>query len=169
MVQAKEKRIVLSEEDKRKARCCFTGQRTDGITRPTEDIKVDLENEIVQAVRDGYKTFITGLAGEVDTWAGCIVLRLKTRFPDLKLIAAVPYPGFRDQLSPRLYKNYDRIMAEADYNKTVSQVYDESTYQLRNEWMIDHSSRIIAVNKGKPGCITRYAKEKEVEIRCVRA
>ena len=159
---------AIPEKEKRKARCCFTGQRAENVTRPVDDVKVALENEIIQAINDGYKTFITGMAAETDIWAGCTVLRLKSRFPEIKLIVAVPYPGFRKQLPTVLHKNYDRILSEADLVKTISPVYDESTYQSRNEWMIDHSSRIIAVNDGKPGCVTRYAKEKEVDVRCVR-
>ena len=88
-------------EEKRKVRCCFSGHRPD--SRPVDDIKVDLENEIIQAVSDGYKTFITGMATETDIWAGGIVMRLKSRFPDIKLIVAVPCPEFREQLSPELH------------------------------------------------------------------
>jgi len=97
---AKEKAATLAaltEEEKKKTRCCFTGHRPQKLQRPVDDIKVDLENEILHAIADGYTTFITGMAYGTDIWAGNIVVRLKDRFPDLKLIAAVPFPGFADE------------------------------------------------------------------------
>ena len=87
----------LTEADRRKRRCCFIGHRPQKLTRPVDDIKVDLENEILGTIKDGYTTFITGMAYGTDIWAGNIVVRLKDRFPELKLIAAVPFPGFADK------------------------------------------------------------------------
>ena len=44
----------LTEEEKKKTRCCFTGHRPQKLHRPIDDIKVDLENEILAAIKDGY-------------------------------------------------------------------------------------------------------------------
>ena len=38
-------------ENKRATRCCFTGHRPQKLTRPIDDIKVDLENEILAAIK----------------------------------------------------------------------------------------------------------------------
>ena len=43
----KKQRATLSEKEKRRHRCCFTGHRPQGITRPLDDVKVDLENMIL--------------------------------------------------------------------------------------------------------------------------
>jgi DegV family protein with EDD domain len=57
------------------------------VHRGEDDIKVDLENEILSAVKNGYTTFITGMSRGPEIWAGNTVVRLKSRFPELKLIA----------------------------------------------------------------------------------
>ena len=89
-VNGKDGNAAPESTDPRAKRCCFTGHRPQFITRPIDDVKVDLENAIMTAVKDGYRTFITGMARGVDLWAGSIVDRLKLRFPDIKLIAVIP-------------------------------------------------------------------------------
>ena len=141
---AKEKAAALAkltEEDKRKTRCCFTGHRPQKLRRPIDDIKVDLENEIIQAVKDGYSTFITGMSYGTDIWAGNIVVRLKDRFPDLKLIAAVPFPEFSEKWYKEWKERYDRLLAKADFVKVMAREYSNAACQARNQWMVDHSSK----------------------------
>lgn len=154
-------------------RCCFTGHRPDGLRRPVDDIKVDLENEIVRSIESGYHTFITGMAPGIDLWAGCIVLRLKDRFPDLKLIAAVPYPEFREYaVACDFADKYDRLIAGADLVQTFASRPSDGVYQTRNTWMVDHSNKVIAVWNWKPsgtGNTVRYAKKQGVEVKYIRA
>lgn len=161
---------ALSEEEKRATRCCFTGHRPEGLKRPVDDLKVDLENEIVKAIQDGYNTFITGMAPGIDLWAGCIVLRLKDRFPDIKLIAAVPFPEFRERWNDEWKAKYDRVLAGADCVQIISHDSSPSVYQARNIWMVDHSSKVIAVYNGKASGTRntiRYAKEQKVQIKYI--
>ena len=168
---AREKAAELAaktEEEKRRARCCFTGHRPQKLTRPVDDIKVDLENEILHAIADGYTTFITGMAPGTDIWAGKTVVRLKDRFPDLKLIAAVPYPGFADAWNVEWREKYECLLAKADLVKTICPEYSEAAYRLRNQWMVDHSSRAIAVYDGKAGGTRNtieYARKNGVLVR----
>ena len=84
------------EDEKRKIRCAFTGHRPQYLTRCEEDVRVDLENAIMAAIKDGYTTFISGLAYGVDIWAAEIVARMKAQNPALHLVAAIPFPDFSD-------------------------------------------------------------------------
>ena len=159
---------ALTEEDKRKMRCCFTGHRPQKLRRPIDDIKVDLENEILKAIADGYTTFITGMAYGTDIWAGNIVVRLKDRFPDLKLIAALPFPEFSENWDDEWRDKFDALFARADLVKTLSPAYSEEAYQERNQWMVDHSSKVIAVYDGKAGGTRntiQYARKNGVFVR----
>ena len=161
----------LTEEEKRKTRCCFTGHRPQKLTRPIDDIKVDLENEILHAISDGYTTFITGMAYGTDIWAGNIVVRLKDRFPDLKLIAAVPFPGFSDGWDDEWKAKYGKLLSAADLVQTIAAEYSEEAYQLRNQWMVDHSSKVIAVYDWKPGGTRNtinYARKNGVFVRYLK-
>ena len=157
----------LTEADKRKTRCCFTGHRPQKLSRPVDDIKVDLENEILAAVRDGYTSFITGMACGTDIWAGNIVLRLKDRFPDLKLIAAVPFPEAAACWPDEWKQKYHLLLSRADWVQTICPEYCAEAYRLRNRWMVDHASRIIAVYDGKPGGTEntiRYARQAGITV-----
>lgn len=82
------------EEEKRLHRVCFTGHRPEKLTRSERLIKRDLEKEIKRAINDGFTTFITGMARGTDIWAAEIVLELKEKGKDIKLICASPYHGF---------------------------------------------------------------------------
>ena len=84
------------EGEKRKIRCAFTGHRPQYLTRCEEDVRVDLENAIMAAIKDGYTTFISELAYGVDIWAAEIVARMKEHNSALHLVAAIPYPDFSD-------------------------------------------------------------------------
>ena len=171
---AREKAAALSaltEEEKKKARCCFTGHRPQKLQRPIDDIKVDLENEILAAIKDGYTTFITGMAYGTDIWAGSIVVRLKDRYPDIKLIAAIPFPEFSNNWDEEWKKKYDRLLASADLVKVICPEYHDGVYQLRNQWMVNHCSRLIGIYNGQPGGTRNtinYARSAKLTVKCLR-
>ena len=62
-------------------RCCFTGHRPEKLNITEEEVKRLLEITIKRAVKEGFHTFITGMARGVDMWAGEIVLNLKNTIP----------------------------------------------------------------------------------------
>jgi len=162
---------ALTEEEKKKTRCCFTGHRPQKLHRPIDDIKVDLENEILSSINAGYTTFITGMAYGIDIWAGNIVVRLKDRFPDLKLIAAVPFPEFPDGWEKEWKVRYGKLLEKADLVKVMASEYSDGAYQARNEWMVDHSSKVIAVYDGTAGGTRNtiyYARKNHVFVRYLR-
>lgn len=140
----------MTEEEKRQHRCCFTGHRPQKLRRSEREIKADLEKAIRQAVADGYSTFITGMAYGVDIWAGQIVVRLRKNNPALHLIAAVPFRGFEDRWSADWKQAYSELLGQADLVRYICPRYNAGAYQRRNEWMVDHSSRVIAVFNGEP-------------------
>ena len=161
----------LTEADKRKRRCCFTGHRPQKLTRPVDDIKVDLENEILGTIKDGYTTFITGMAYGTDIWAGNIVIRLKDRFPELKLIAAVPFSGFADKWTDEWRQKFEKLLKAADFVKVLCSDYSKDAYQTRNEWMVNHSSMVIAVYNGKAGGTRntiQYAWKNHVPVKYLK-
>lgn len=131
-------------------RCCFTGHRPQKLRRSETEIKADLESAIQQAITDGYTTFITGMAYGVDIWAGQIVVRLRKSNPALHLIAAVPFRGFEDRWSADWKRAYQELLEQVNLVKYICPGYNAGAYQRRNEWMVDHASRVIAVFNGEP-------------------
>ena len=157
----------MSEEQKRRYRCCFTGHRPEKLNCNEAAIKVKLSHAIDQAIQDGFVTFISGMARGVDIWAAELLLEHRAAAPSLHLICALPYSGFEQRWSPQWQTRYQAILQQADLIKTICPSYSMAAFQQRNEWMIDHSSRLIAIYNGTPGGTRNtieYAKQKKLEI-----
>ncbi len=43
------------------------------------------------------------------------------------------------------------MIKEADLVKYICSGYERGCFQRRNQWMVDHASRVIAVHNGEPG------------------
>lgn len=158
----------MTEQEKRAHRCCFTGHRPEKLSLPESEVKAELEKEIRLAIADGINVFITGMAPGVDIWAAEIVLELRKKEElSLKLIVASPHLGFENRWSIEWQKRYAAVMAKADFIKEVCSHYSRGCYQIRNEWMVDHSARVIAVWNGRPSGTKNtivYAKRKGVPV-----
>ena len=141
---------MASEAELRLCRCCFTGHRPEKLKRSESAIKAALREQINQAVYDGFKVFITGMARGVDLWAAEIVLDLRKRNKEIKLICALPHDGFEVRWSPSWQQLYRHVLSEADLTRVISKGYYTGVYQVRNEWMVNHSARVIAVFNGQP-------------------
>ena len=141
----------MTEAEMRGHRCCFTGHRPEKLLCSKEQITTDLTTAIDNAISDGYRTFISGMAMGVDIWAAQIVLEKKTVLPGLHLICALPFPGFGDRWSSQWSDAYREIIAQADLVKNISPAFSYASFQRRNKWMVDHSVRVIAVYNGCSG------------------
>ncbi len=142
---------MITESEKRLHRVCFTGHRPEKLERSEAEIMKDLEKEIRRALSDGMNVFISGIARGTDIWASQIVLKLKKQEVQIKLICACPYPGFEKGWNYAWQKQYKDILAAADFVKYVCKSYGVGCFQKRNEWMVNHSARVIAVFNGKSG------------------
>lgn len=157
-----------TEAELRQHRCCFTGHRPEKLTRSEAEIKKDLETAILRAIDDGFVTFITGTARGVDIWAGEIVLQLRQSRPNIHLIAASPYQGFESRWSADWQKRYNTVLEQADLVRFVCKGYSKACFQIRNEWMVDRSARVIAVYNGDPGGTRNtieYAEKNSVFVQ----
>ena len=159
---------MLPEGEKRMHRVCFTGHRPEKLNQPERVVKKWLEAAIRQAIADGKNVFISGMARGVDIWAAEIVLRLRDEGQDIKLICASPYKGFERGWSAAWQERYNAVMAAADLVRFICPGYSRSCFQIRNEWMVDHSALVIAVFNGQPSGTKNtieYATRKGVAYR----
>ena len=141
----------MNEPELRKHRCCFTGHRPEKFAIPEKRLAGLLDAEIKRAIDSGHTTFITGMAKGVDLIAAETVLRLRERDPRLKLICALPYPGFGQHWGGGWTERFRQVLAKADLERTICPSFSYSAYQARNEWMVRHSALVIAVFHGEPG------------------
>ena len=157
--------------------CCFTGHRPQffpwgsntGDPAAAKMLRA-LESEILQAIADSYTTFLYGGALGVDTWAAETVLRLRRNLP-LTLIAILPFPGYNADVTEDSYR---QIIAESDRILYVEATRRMSALAARNRYMVNHSSRLIAVydecsriHSGTWRALC-YAREKQLDIRQIR-
>ena len=85
----------------------------------------------------------------MDIWAAQIVLMLRDEGYDVKLMCACPYEGFERGWSQEWQRQYKEILASADFVKYVCEGYSRACFQIRNEWMVNHAARVIAVFNGE--------------------
>lgn len=148
-------------------RCCFTGHRPEKLQRAEREIQVDLEREIRKAIDDGMNVFISGMARGIDIDAAEIVLHLRAEGYPVKLICASPYPGFERSWNLAWQTRYKTVIAAADLVRFIRPRYCKECFQIRNEWIVNHSSRVIAVFNGRPSGTKNtieYARRQGVPV-----
>lgn len=141
---------MLTEDEKRLHRACFTGHRPEKLNQPEGVVVKGLTNAIHEAIADDKNVFISGMARGVDIWAAEIVLRLRSEGEDVKLICASPYEGFERGWSADWQQRYNAVLRDADLVRYICPGYSRACFQIRNEWMVNHSSLVIAVFNGQP-------------------
>lgn len=157
----------MSEKEKRMHRCCFTGHRPEKLHSSERLVKAALAREIWTAYQEGFHTFLTGMARGTDIWAGELVLRLRSSHQDVHLICVLPHPNFEKNWIAGWQERYNAIRYQADYEITICETVCRSAYQRRNEWLVDHSARVIAVYNGTKGGTRNtieYAMKRGVQI-----
>lgn len=167
----------MTHEDIVKAKtCCFTGHRPDklyGYDMNSEGnlkLRKSIRNAIVHHIENfGVDTFISGMALGVDMWAALEVIRLREKYPHIKLVAAIPCIRQWSKWNPKDTLLWRQITQKCDFVHMVTNApYTPSCMQIRNIWMVDHSKYIIAVYDGSESggtfnCL-KYARKQYVHI-----
>lgn len=160
----------MSEMESRKHCVCFTGHRPEKLALSESAVKAGLEQQIVQAIANGYTTFITGMAKGVDLWAGKIIIDLRDNGLPVRLVAACPYEGFGKGWDPEWKSLFQEIVEKSDLVEYVCKSYNKGCFMARNKWMVDHSDLVIAVFNGEKGGTKNtidYASKQGVSIRYI--
>lgn len=137
--------------------CCFTGHRPDKLPWGNDEgdprcvrIKEELGLALERAYLRGYRHFISGMARGADLYFAEAVLALREKYPDILLECARPCETQSSRWSREEQRRYDGILDRCNYETMVQHVYDRGCMMRRNRYMVDHSSRIIALYDGVP-------------------
>lgn len=148
-------------------KCCFTGHRPEKMPFRANDNSYAykqftraLERAIQEAINDGYRYFITGMARGMDLWAAQIVLNFRRAYPDIQLEAAIPFEGQHLTWNYRDQEIYNKVRSRCNHVTVLSKAEparDQRTRVMhnRNRYMVDNSTMLIAAYDGTPGG-TRY-------------
>lgn len=142
----------------------FTGHRIIPLARQ-EEVRKRLVTAVVLACKFGITYFYCGMALGVDMMAAEVVLSLKDKFTDIRLIAVVPYSGQSDRWTSSEQERYHRILDKADKVVTLSENYFRGCLLRRNDYMLSHSCGVIAYFDGKPNGGTFYTVRKAERMK----
>lgn len=141
---------------------CVTGHRK---------LKLDfnanlLEEKLVEIIKSGYRNFLIGMAVGFDSVCFKILKKLREIY-NLKLIACIPCENQEKNFSEREKIEYFEMLLDADQKIYLSKEYKKNCMNLRNFYMVDNSSLVIAYLKEQKGGTfntVNYAKRKGKEI-----
>ena len=137
--------------------CCFTGHRPDKLPWGTDErdprcaaLKLRLTAALHSAYSAGFRHFICGMARGSDLYFAEGVLALRQERPDVTLECARPCESQADSWPAAERQRYQSILDRCNFETLVQHHYDRFCMIRRNHYMVDHSSRIIAVYDGVP-------------------
>lgn len=119
---------------------------------------------------EGYRVFLCGMALGFDMAAAEAVLALRARRQGVRLVAVIPFAGQELRFPKREQLRYERLLAEADERVVLAQHYSRGCYMVRNNYLVDHASVLVAwYNGGVGGTQYTYwrAVNRNLRIECL--
>lgn len=117
--------------------------------------------------REGYDTYMTGMADGFDVWAAMAVLELQAELHHLQLIAV---PAYIKNVSNDTGYNrmYAQIMAAASQICPAAQRYSQGCFDLRNEILISNCTTVVCYYDGLPGgTANTLSKARRRDLRII--
>ena len=142
--------------------CAVTGHRV---------LKSDFNREKLYLALDklaqgGIDTFLVGMAVGFDTECFKCLEKIRNTRP-IKIIACVPCPKQDLHFTAEQKAEYRRMLSVADETVMISETYTNKCMFLRNMFMVDNCSVLLAYiteNKGGTFNTVNYAKRKGVSV-----
>ena len=147
--------------------CTFTGHRPERLELPEKQVIQWLDEQIRQAINDGYTEFITGMQRGVDIWAAEAFLKLRKEGKPIRLISAVAFREMENRWESSWQERYRNIISASDEVHYICDKPGKKAFFARNQWMVDHAHRLIAVYTGAPGGTKgtiEYARKLKREV-----
>lgn len=132
----------------------FTGHR-----KYHGEAQKELRDTIVELYHRGYTTFMSGMAVGFDMYAAECVLSLRNELEGIRFVAVVPFEGHQLKFSAADKQRFEEILKRADECVTLSQVYHQGVYSVRNDYLVRHADIVVACYDGSAGG-TRYTVQR---------
>lgn len=146
--------------------CCFTGHRALPPEK-REAIAYQLEQTVIMLIQAGIRFFGAGGARGFDTLAAQTILKLRRKYPHIKLILVLPClsqtQGWRDED----IKVYESIKTAADKVTYTSEKYTQGCMHKRNRHLVDHSSICVCYlteDRSGTAYTVNYAKKQGLKV-----
>jgi len=151
----------------REKTCCFTGHRELPTGWSRWKLAARLEKAIVEQIEKGIQFFGAGGTRGFDALSAQAVLKLKKKYPNIKLILVLPCLTQTRGWPAGDVEEHEWIKAQADKVVCISQEYTKDCMFRRNRHLVDHSSVCICYKtkeNGGTAYTVNYAKERGLEI-----
>lgn len=145
---------------------CFSGHRK----IPPEQVDAlarRLRLTIINLIEDGYIYFLTGGALGFDTLAAQTILALRTNYPQIQLILALPCVSQADKWSSIEKATYEEIKESADKVVYTSEEHTKGCMHKRNRYLVDNSSICVCYlteSTGGTAYTVLYANKKKLNV-----
>ena len=97
-----------------------------------------------------------------DLAAAEVALSLRNELPEIEVVAVVPFEGMHKRFPAKQRSLFERVMSEANKAITLTTHYAPNVYALRNNFLVDNSSAVIAYFTGEKGG-TAYTVRRAVK------
>lgn len=144
---------------------CFTGHRN--ITDNRKNIEELLKNTLIGLIEKGYCYFGAGGALGFDTLAATVVLELKVKYPQIKLILVLPCRNQTRGWKEHDIKIYNDIMSKADKVVYTAENYYNGCMHKRNRHLVNNSSVCVCYLTEETGgtfYTMNYARKNNLRI-----
>ncbi|MFI3261371.1 MAG: SLOG family protein [Rikenellaceae bacterium] len=154
----------------------FTGNRnlTSPDGRTQHELKTALCYHLMRLLEKEYlenniTTFISGMALGWDMLCATVVIELKRKYPEIRLVAAIPFVEQASKYSNDDKVQYRNLIDSADFTISIGgYTYTNQAYHDRNDFLIANACKLIAYHNGKPRSGTastiRKATERGIEV-----
>ena len=147
--------------------CCLTGHREIKKTRPSEVI-AKLENTLVDLIEnEEFTDFRTGGAKGFDTIAATTIIKLKKKYPHIKLHLFLSHKNQSSGFSHVEKQVYDFILKNADSVQYTSQKYYDGVFLARDRQLVDGSDICVALLETLSGgtyYTVNYARKQKIPV-----
>ena len=138
--------------------CAFTGHRDTKLPwgQNEDDPRcISLKAKLAEAARSAYEKgkrhFFVGMAMGCDMYFCEALLALREEHPGITIEACVPWPGQAASWPASQVERWGRLVNACDEETTICSHYTRACFTLRNQYMVDNSSMLIAAAGGYPG------------------
>lgn len=150
----------------KKQTCCFTGHRKIPPNQKKQIIERS-EQAIEELIEKGYRYFGAGGALGFDTIAAQIVLKLRKKYPHIRLILVLPCISQTANWKKQDKQVYEAIKQRADKVVYTSLEYYKGCMLKRNRHLVDNSSACICYltnDSGGTAYTAKYAYSRGLSV-----
>ena len=152
--------LTIQTEEKKLVACAFTGHRN-----LLEDFdEKSIEKAVENCIKRGVEVFYNGVAKGFDLVSAKVVVSLKKKYPNIKLIACIPCYNQEKSYNEEEKKEYIEVLSKADEKVYVSdREYFRGCMQKRDRFLVDKADILIAYlkeDKGGTAFTVNYCKKK---------